>query len=117
MTHPPEPKEPEGLAIGKVVVVGVVALAVFTGGVLWAGRILGGRQPLTKPVEESGRAEVGIVNQWPFDRDLRAEEMRRRERQRLSSYGWASPQERRIRVPIDRAIDAVVAEHAQEPSR
>lgn len=117
MTHPPEPKEPEGLATGKVVAVGVVALAVFAAGILWAGQILGGREPLTKPVDEYGRADVGIVNQRPFGHDLRAEDLRASQRRRLSSYGWADPQERRIRVPIDKAIDAVAAEHAQEPAK
>lgn len=113
MTHPPEPKEEEGLSFGKIVAVAVVALVVFAAGVLWVEMILR-PQPAAREASEVGRAEVGIVNQRPFDVEKRAEALRTRDLQRLSTWGWIDPQTGRVHAPIEHAMDALVAESAAE---
>jgi hypothetical protein len=39
--------------------------------------------------------------------------LRRQENERLSNYGWISRKERVVHIPIDRAIDLIVEEHAR----
>ncbi|MCA1732001.1 MAG: hypothetical protein LC732_00175 [Acidobacteria bacterium] len=56
-------------------------------------------QPFPEP-DESGR--VSPLRDVP-PREMA--EMRRDEQQHLSSYGWANPATKTVRVPIDRAID------------
>lgn len=114
MTHPPEPKEAEGLALWKIVLVGVTSLAVFAASILWAEAILGARPRLTNRAHEAGRAEVGIVNQWPFELDRRAEETRARDLHRLESWGWVDARAQRIHMPVEQAMDAVVAEESSK---
>lgn len=116
MTHLPEPKEPEGLAIGTIVLVSLASLVVFTAGVYWAERILDREAPVTRSADEAGDAEIGIVNQLPFAQDVRAQTIRERDLERLASFGWVDRKAGRIHVPVERAMEALVAEEHPEES-
>ena len=60
--------------------------------------------------KEIGKAEIGIVDQTPFETTRGAEHYRREQMQRLNSYGWVDPAKGTIHVPIERAIEQVLAE-------
>ncbi|MFL5311237.1 MAG: hypothetical protein ACJ79H_12365 [Myxococcales bacterium] len=113
---PPEAQADEHVASFKVVAVGVVALLVFGAATVWSARILdrtarmlspGGPLPVGK---EIGKPEIGIVDQTPFETTRGAEKYRREAMQRLNSYGWVDRQKGTIHVPIERAIEEMVAE-------
>jgi hypothetical protein len=113
---PPEAQADEHVAGYKVVAVGVIALVVFAAAVAWSARILdrttrtlspSGPLPIGK---EIGKAEIGIVDQTPFETTRGAEHYRREQLKKLSSYGWVDPKKGIIHVPIDKAIDELLAE-------
>jgi hypothetical protein len=114
--------EPDNLRLTAVVAVGIAALILFALGTVWAYFILRSTEhdilpdgPGPVPVVLAGRAyEVGIVNQWQFDRDLRAGELLEQQRQQLSSYGWVDRPRGLIHVPIERSMKEIIEEHARE---
>jgi hypothetical protein len=60
--------------------------------------------------KEIGKAEIGIVDQTPFETTRGAAQYRREALQRLNSYGWVDPQRGLIHVPIDKAIDQLLSQ-------
>src|SRR5689334_10123092 len=87
---PPPPPEPVGVHTRKMLLIGGVGLAVFT--VATAVQFLAMRawEPEPRPTvpPEVGRPEIGMVNQETFEQDTRAEQLRRRQSEKLSTYGW-----------------------------
>jgi len=57
-----------------------------------------------------GQAEIGIVDQVPFDVARAAQAYRKDEIERLSSWGWIDRKQGTVHMPIDRAMDLVVQE-------
>ena len=113
---PPEAQADEHIAGYKVVAVGVTALIVFAAAVAWSARILdrtartlspSGPLPIGK---EIGKPEIGIVDQTPFETTRGAEHYRREQLKKLNSYGWVDAKKGVIHVPIDKAIDELLAE-------
>jgi len=113
---PPEAQADEHIAGFKIVAVGVIALVVFGAATWWSSRILDRSARTLSPSgpipvgSEIGKAEIGIVDQTPFETTRGAEHYRRRELQRLNGYGWVDAQKGIIHVPIDIAIDRFLAE-------
>jgi hypothetical protein len=113
---PPEAQADEHIAGFKVVAVGVVALIVFGAATVWSSRILEREAKTLSPSgpipagKEIGKAEIGIVDQTPFETTRGAEHYRREQMQRLNSYGWVDPAKGTIHVPIERAIEQVLAQ-------
>ena len=62
----------------------------------------GTRAPVAAP---SNDAEKAIAK--------KAEDLRAQEQKILSSYGWVNPATRRVRIPVERAMELVAAENAQ----
>ena len=58
---------------------------------------------------EYGKDEIGIVDQVPFDRDKRLEKWRAHHKKALSSYGWVDRAKGIARIPIEQAMERVVA--------
>jgi len=117
---PPEAQADERIASGKVLFIGIFALLVFGGATCWAGRIwrdtrvrLEPNGPIA-PGAEIGKAEIGIVDQAPFETLRAAERTRKDETERLSSYGWVDRDKGVIHVPIDKAIEQLVAEKGKK---
>jgi hypothetical protein len=113
---PPEAQADEHIAGFKVVAIGVTALVVFGAATWWSSRILdrtarrlspSGPLPVGK---EIGKAEIGIVDQTPFETTRGAEHYRREQLQRLNGYGWVDPAKGIIHVPIEKAIEQILAE-------
>jgi hypothetical protein len=113
---PPEAQADERVATFKIVAVGVIALVVFGAATVWSSRILERSAKTLSPAgpipagKEIGKAEIGIVDQTPFETTRGALHSRQRELERLNSYGWVDPQKGTIHVPIDAAIDRFLAE-------
>jgi hypothetical protein len=111
---PPEAQADEHIAGFKVVAVGVIALIVFGAATVWSARILDRTAKTLSPAgplpvgKEIGKAEIGIVDQTPFETTRGAAQYRREALQRLNSYGWVDPQRGLIHVPIDKAIDQLL---------
>ena len=113
---PPEAQADEHVASFKIVAVGVIALVVFGAATVWSARILDRTARTLSPAgplpvgKEIGKPEIGIVDQTPFETTRGAEKYRREALQRLNSYGWVDPQKGVIHVPIEKAIEEMLAE-------
>jgi len=113
---PPEAQADERVASGKVIAIGVVSLLVFAGATWWSTRVW--RTTMTRlepngpiaPGAEIGKPEIGIVNQVPFETTRSAERYRKRQHDRLGSYGWIDRDKGLIHVPIEKAIDQYLAQ-------
>jgi hypothetical protein len=110
--------EGDGIDIKKILLVGLGSLTVFALSAVVAYFILRhdtamyderGRPPVPT---EIGKDEIGIVDQPEFDGDHRLEEWKATRQRRLNSYGWVDRKKNLIHIPIDKAIDQVVAESA-----
>jgi hypothetical protein len=83
---------------------------------VWSARILDRTAKTLSPAgplpvgKEIGKAEIGIVDQTPFETTRGAAQYRREALQRLNSYGWVDPQRGLIHVPIDKAIDQLLSQ-------
>jgi hypothetical protein len=62
-----------------------------------------------------GEAEIGIVNQRPFALEDEAPSLRAEQGSRLETYGWVDRSAGIIHVPIDRAMEQVLAEEGRGP--
>ena len=113
---PPEAQADEHVAGFKVVAIGVTALVVFGAATWWSSRILDRTARTLSPSgplpvgKEIGKAEIGIVDQTPFETTRGAEHYRREQLQRLNSYGWVDSAKGIIHVPIEKAIEQLLAE-------
>jgi hypothetical protein len=101
--------------LGRIVVIGVIALVVFAAGIFWAYKLMVGREneiraagPVRVPTE-IGKPEIGIVDQVPFEIDHRIEDWRAAYAKRLSSYGWIDRAQGITHIPIEKAMERVVA--------
>jgi hypothetical protein len=116
--------EEDHIGTAAVVRVGVVALAIFIVGGIWAWRI---QIAVTKDIAPEGAApipalitpdkngrtayEIGIVNQRMFSVDVHAEQ-KIGAQQRALENGWADQPGVVARPTISAAMDAVVAQQA-----
>jgi hypothetical protein len=99
----------------KVIAVGVVSLVIFAAATWWAVLILHGERSHFKGREEGrvgtelGKAEIGIVDQVPFSKDKRLEVWKAERAEWLNNYNWVDRPHGIVTMPIERAMDAVVA--------
>jgi hypothetical protein len=113
---PPSAQADEHVASVKIVAVGVIALVVFGAATIWSARILSSTSRTLQPTgpmpmgKDVGRAEVGIVDQTPYETTRGAERYRRHDLETLGSYGWVDREKGIIHIPIDRAIDRFLSE-------
>jgi hypothetical protein len=113
---PPPAQADEHVAGFKLVAVGVAALVVFGAATVWSARILRSTARTLQPTgpiapgKDVGRPEIGIVDQTPFETTRGADRYRRTDLEKLNSYGWVDRDKGIIHLPIDRAIDRLLAE-------
>jgi hypothetical protein len=99
----------------KVIAVGVVSLIIFALASWWAASILHSERSALGPrVEwkapsELGSAEIGIVDQVPFQGDGRLNKWKAERAEWLNGYGWVDRARGVAHIPIDRAMDEIVA--------
>lgn len=113
--HSGDPQEGDGIDIKKIVIVGVGSMVTFAIAAIVAYLILRnhteamderGRPPVPTMI---GKGEIGIVDQPAFDVDQRLEEWKAAKQRRLEGYGWVDRKKALIHIPIEKAIDEVVA--------
>ena len=110
------PQESEHIDMGRSMAILVGSLLAFAAVVVWATVIWQGTARETHPdgwpppPAEVGRAEIGMVNQKMFELDQRVERRTERLHEELNGYGWVDPKRGLVHVPIDKAIDAYLAE-------
>jgi hypothetical protein len=113
--HGGGPDQLHELNLGKIVVVGIVSLVIFALGVVWAYQLMVRRERgihaagLARVPTEIGKPEIGIVDQVPFEIDHRLEVWRARHSKRLSGYGWIDRAKGIVHIPIDKAMQQVIA--------
>jgi hypothetical protein len=111
--------EEDHLVLGKVIKVGVISLAIFAVGAVWAWRfqvsIERELQPEGPPAQGAalGQYEVGIVNQRMFDQDRHAEKKLSAQHEALKN-GWGDQPGVAAHLPIEQAMERVIAD-AQKP--
>ncbi len=116
---PPEAQAEEAIHWSKVLGVGIGALIAFTIAVWITARFMQTRERMLQPSgpdpipRQIGEGEIGIVEQVPFDVSRAAAQYRRERLERLGSWGWVDRKRGIVHMPIEKAMDAVVAEHAR----
>jgi hypothetical protein len=117
---PPPAQAEEAIRWFSVIGTGVASILVFAIATFVVYRYLDQREKLLQPVgplpipAQMGQAEIGIVDQVPFDVTRAAEAYRKEEIERLSSWGWIDRKQGTVHMPIDRAIDLVVQEQKEQ---
>jgi hypothetical protein len=105
----------DGIDIKKILLIGFGSLGTFALSAVVAYFILRSdtnayqAKGAPPPPALIGKDEIGIVDQPMFDGDHRLEHWKAARQRRLNSYGWVDRQKGLIHIPIDKAIDQVVA--------
>lgn len=120
---PPPAQAEEIINWFAVIGTGLAAIIVFSIATFVVWRYLETREKVLQPAGPAvipaklGQAEIGIVDQVPFD-VTRAVQVYRNERiERLSSWGWMDRKQGTIHMPIDKAMDLVVQQQQKEQKK
>ncbi|TMA30316.1 MAG: hypothetical protein E6J88_06060 [Deltaproteobacteria bacterium] len=114
---PPEAQAEEGIKWSAVLGVGIGSVIVFAISILIVLRMLHAREKALQPMGpdpmplQMGQAEIGIVDQTPFDVTRALQNYRTDRTQRLETWGWVDRKAGTVHMPIDRAMELVVQEH------
>ena len=119
---PPPAQAEEIINWFGVIGIGMSAVIIFAIATFVVWRYLGAREKALQPggpavVPALGQAEVGIVDQVPFDVTRALQKYRNDQIGRLSSWGWMDRKQGTIHMPIDRAMDLVVQEQQKEQKK
>jgi hypothetical protein len=115
MSPPPSQAE-ESIHWGKVIGVGVGAIALFTAATLVAYRFQTAREKQLQPLgpdalpQQVGQAEIGIVDQVPFDVTRSLQNYRDDRNRRLESWGWVDRKNGIVHMPVEEAMDRLIKE-------
>lgn len=113
---PPQAQAEESIRWDLVVGVGAGAMVLFTIATLIAWRFMvhrelelqaGGPPPISRQI---GQAEIGIVDQVPFDVTRAYQTYRDDRSARLASWGWVDRKAGLVHMPIEEAMERVVKE-------
>lgn len=113
-------QEQDRVETRTIVTIGVVALAIFGLGILWAVQI---QKDSTAIAGEAGtirsftpeqvpvgkRDEIGIVYQTSFDRAF-ADKLKVEQSDYLNEVGWVDEGHKKVHIPIKRAMQEYLAE-------
>jgi hypothetical protein len=117
---PPPAQAEEGIRWFSVIGIGVASILIFAVATFVVYRYLDQREKLLQPVgplpipAQMGHAEIGIVDQVPFDVTRAAQAYRKDEIERLSSWGWIDRKQGTVHMPIDRAMELVLREQKEQ---
>jgi hypothetical protein len=112
-------RQEEDLMAGRAITVVAVAVLLLTLAMcFWAAQLLAGYEHAQRPSLRFPEArlprptEASDIEQETFGRVPQARIDREQQRRRLHGFGWVERERGVVHVPIDRAIDLYVAEHA-----
>lgn len=110
---PTPPHDPEHIRWKLVLIVAIVALSFYAIGTILAWFqlliIQAGRSPSVP--DKIGENRINMLIQPVFDLETASYEQHRRERLRLSSYGWVDRENQVIYIPVERAIEELLADY------
>jgi hypothetical protein len=114
-THEHFEQEPENFKGPRLVVIGVITLLIFAIAVLWSTKIWRERVRDNQPTRpemprELGSPEIGMVDQMPFEQNIAAARLREHKLRRLTTYGWVDKQKGTVHIPIEKAMEQLIAE-------
>ncbi|ATB48607.1 hypothetical protein [Corallococcus macrosporus] len=115
--YTPTPPDPGQLPGGRIALVAGAWMALVVVSLL-ANRWLEDHSRPWAPAGPSpvmGRAELADVNQRPFALDDRARRLREAQQARLEGYGWVDRDGGVIHLPLERAVERVLAEEGRGP--
>jgi hypothetical protein len=98
-----------------VIGVGVASLMLFALSIAVAGKLMHFTQAEIESKVghareiDTKRGEIGIVDQVPFDADRRLPSWRVERKAYLEGYGWVDRAKGVAHIPIDQAIDQILA--------
>jgi hypothetical protein len=113
--------EEDHLVLGKVIKVGVISLAIFAVGAVWAWRfqvsIERELQPDGPPPRPAamGQYEIGIVNQRMFEQDNHAVRKIAGQQEALKN-GWGDQPGVAAHMPLEQAMERVIADSQRAPA-
>lgn len=107
----------DGVNMKKIIAVGVVSLVVFALSTVASWAILRAdterlkaAQGLAGAPTQIGKDEIGLVDQIHFDADRRLQDWQAAKAKQLTTYGWSDRSKNLIHIPIDQAIEQVIAQ-------
>jgi len=119
----------ERIQWGKVVAVAIGALLCFAVAIGFSttilhtvahgeeSRLVNGRPAGLAGVPKNVPEEVGIINQRLFVQDARAAVTRDSQLALLHSYGWMDRQTKTIHIPIEKAMEKLIAQQGSGPQK
>jgi hypothetical protein len=113
---PPAKQAEESIQWSAVIGVGVGAIILFTVATLVSWRFMVMREKELQPLgpdpmpRQVGQAEIGIVDQVPFDISRSLQVYHEDRNQRLESWGWVDRKNGVVHMPIEEAMDKVIKE-------
>ncbi|MEO6950346.1 MAG: hypothetical protein ABI321_00930 [Polyangia bacterium] len=131
--HEPLRQEDDKVQSGTIIAVGLIALTVFSVGILWAVQIqkettaiifaqpgkknVGTVLSFTAEQVPVGRKdEMGMVYQSSFDSDF-ATRLKAAQTEHMESVGWVDEKAKRVHIPIERAMTDYLAEVEKDGSK
>ncbi|MCI0573697.1 MAG: hypothetical protein L0Y66_23425 [Myxococcaceae bacterium] len=110
--------EPDDMRVTRAVVVGILSMLIFGVSAVWAYYVMVAEENTILPegafptpaVITQRQYEVGIVNQWQFEEDVRALRLTAERQQSLRSAGWVDRQRQLVHLPIQDAMQQVIQE-------
>jgi hypothetical protein len=105
MTEPAWPQEAERIRSGVLSVIAAAVVLLSAGLIAIAWWLVIPPLPAERPVAEPSPLEHGL-----FDRATGGDDARAAAAHRLDGYSWVDRGAGIVRIPIERAIDAVVAD-------
>jgi len=114
---PPPVQAREGLRWGAIIGVGLGWALLFVVSIFITVKVLHAREKTLQPngpdplPRQIGQAEIGIVDQVPFEVYRTLENHRKERTARLEHWGWVDRKAGTVHMPIADAMDLVVKEH------
>lgn len=109
MTEPAVPQQPEGLASGVIWLVGAGVVVITAALVVIAWLLVVPPPQLVRPAVAPSPLERALFDGSPGTTG-RGAELRAAGARQLERYEWVDRTARVVRIPIERAIDAVAAD-------
>ena len=115
LMDPPAAQAEEGIPWGKVLAVGIGWAILLVVSIWIVVRVLHAREKELQPngpdplPVQIGQGEIGIVDQVPFQGDVRLQKWKAERAEWLNGYGWVDRARGVAHIPIDRAMDEIVA--------
>ena len=121
--HAEQSSTGKDMQLGKIIIVGALSLSLFVGGIFWAYYLMTSKQEEINAAGAAsiptklGQDEIGIVDQVLFETDHRLDIWKAENVRKLTSYGWVDRAKGIARIPIEVAMQQVIASPPDIPGQ